>query len=325
MPDKLIVIGGSAGAHRPLREIVGSLSSDLAAPVLVTVHLAPGAESRLPRMLDAAGPLEARQARHGDRLEPGSILVAPSDRHLVVHEDMVYLSRGPRENRHRPAVDPLFITAARWHGHRVIGVVLSGALDDGAAGAAAIAAQDGVVIVQDPQEATISTMPHAAARAVRRARVIPSGGIASMLTELTAQPPSPSSVPEVDPVTKWETENVDPTRVQPPTEAVGDPSAISCPECNGGMFEASLADAPLRYICHVGHSWSPESLMDAQREVSEESLYGAAAKMLEEATVLRRVAQYQHDLSQPEAAALEARAAEAENLAEQIQALLLGD
>jgi len=322
MLGNLIVIGGSAGAHAPLREIVAGLPSDLSAPVLVTVHLAAGARSRLPQMLDAAGPLRAQHARHGDPLEPGTILVAPPDRHLVVHDDVAYLSRGPRENRHRPAVDPLFTTAARWHGPAVVGVVLSGALDDGAAGAAAIAAQDGVVIAQDPEEALIPTMPQAAAGAVRRARVMSSRGIAPVLDELTSQPLGAASKPEPDAFTKWETENVDPTRVQPRTETVGEPSAISCPECNGGMFEASLADASLRYICHVGHSWSPETLMEAQREVSEESLYGAAAKLLEEATVLRRVVQFQEHLSEQEAAALAARARQADEQAHQIQALL---
>jgi two-component system chemotaxis response regulator CheB len=325
MPDRLIVLGGSAGAHGPLLEIVAGLSPDLSVPVLVTVHVAAGTRSRLPQILEAAGPLAARHPRHGEVLQAGSILVAPPDRHLVVHDGVVYLSRGPRENRHRPAVDPMFTTAARWHGPGVIGVVLSGALDDGAAGAAAIAAQDGVVIAQDPQEALHPSMPQAAVDAVRRIRSMSSLDIAPVLNEWAAQSAGTTPGPEPEPLTRWETEVVDPTEVQPRAETAGDPSAISCPECHGGMFEVPLREASLNYICHVGHSWSPETLMQAQREASEESLYGAAAKLHEEARVLRRLAQFHDELSDQDAVDLEARAKRAEGQAQQIQALLLGD
>src|SRR3954469_15374903 len=149
MWTRVVVVGGSAGALEPLREIVRGLPDSFPAPILVTLHLAPGSTSRLPEHLAGIGPLPARHPRSGDSLEAGVIYVAPPDRHLVVHEQLVHLSRSPRENRHRPSVDALFNSAARWHGPNVIGVVLSGALDDGAAGATAIAAQDGIVIVQD--------------------------------------------------------------------------------------------------------------------------------------------------------------------------------
>src|SRR4051812_17450785 len=153
MPERLIVIGGAAGAVAPPRGIIAALPAAVPAPVFVCLHLAEGSTRRLPAILDAAGVLSARHPRHRERLEPGVIFVAPPDRHLVVNDGAVQLSRGPKENRRRPAVDALFNSAARWHGPDVVGVVLSGALDDGAAGAAAIAAQDGTVIVQDPEEA----------------------------------------------------------------------------------------------------------------------------------------------------------------------------
>jgi two-component system, chemotaxis family, protein-glutamate methylesterase/glutaminase len=323
--DRLIVIGGSAGAWDPLREIVAGLSASLPATVLVTLHLAPGLSSRLPNLLDAAGPLNARHARHGEPLQAGCILVAPPDRHLVVHDGVMHLSRGPRENRHRPAVDALFNSAARWRGPDVIGVVLSGALDDGAAGAASIAAQDGIVIVQDPDDARITGMPLAAARAVRRARVSASRGIAPLLNELVIQPPASPERPEMDEFTRWESDNVDSTSVQSPAEIDRSPVALSCPDCNGGMFEAGATGRSPHYVCHVGHSWSPQTLMDAQRQASEASLYGAAAKLLEEATVLRRLAVVRGESgSRAESTQLEARAARAEHHARQVQAMLQG-
>jgi two-component system, chemotaxis family, protein-glutamate methylesterase/glutaminase len=323
--EKLVVVGGSAGAWDALREILAGLPADLPAPVLVALHLAPGGGSRLPKYLDASGPLSARHARHGEPLQAGSILVAPPDRHLVVHDGVVHLSRGPRENRHRPAVDALFNSAARWRGPDVIGLVLSGALDDGAAGAAAIAAQDGTVIVQDPDEASVSGMPRAAVRAVRRARVSPLRDIAPLLKDLVAQPPAPPERPAVDEFTRWESDNVDSTSVQSQAGIDGTPVPLSCPDCNGGMFEVGGAERPPHYVCHVGHSWSPQTLMQAQRQASEASLYGAAAKLLEEATVVRRLAVGRGESgSEADAAELETRAAQAEQQARQIQEMLHG-
>lgn len=312
VPDRLVVIGGSAGALGPLREILSRLPASFPAPVLVCLHVGPRSKSRLPEVLASAGALGARHPRHGEPLEAGTILVAPPDRHLVVHDHVVHLSRGPLENRHRPAVDALFNSAARWHGPAVSGVVLSGALDDGSAGAAAIAAQDGVVIVQDPHEAGVAGMPQAAIRAVRRARVAPARDIPALLADLVDVPERPG----LDPLITWKSENVDSTSVPPPSANPGSPTALGCPDCHGGMFETATSWGPPHYMCHVGHSWAPESLMDAQRQASEAAMYAAAAKLLEEATVLRRVADLRRDSGgSDEANGLEARAEQAEHSA----------
>jgi two-component system chemotaxis response regulator CheB len=322
MPERLVVIGGSAGALAPLREIIGALPPSFPAPVLVCLHLAEGSNSRLPAILEATGLLPARHPRHGERLQPGVIFVAPPDRHLVVSDGVAHLSRGPKENRQRPAVDTLFNTAARAHGPNVIGVVLSGALDDGAAGAAAIAAQDGTVIVQDPDEAQVSSMPVAAMRAVRRARVARAGEAAQLIEALAAEE-SASDRPPVDQLLEWESENVDSATTAAPTPIPGTPAGLGCPDCHGGMFETSDPGELPHFVCHVGHSWSPESLVAAQRQASEAALYAAAAKLLEEVTVLRRIADARRKEQDSAAATdLEARADAAEQQANQIQAML---
>lgn len=170
---RIVVIGASAGGVEALRTIVAGLSPYFPAPILVVVHIPSGTPSALPRVLERSGPLPVAHARDGDELLPGHILVAPPDQHLVVHDGRVRLRRGPRENRQRPAIDPLFVSAARSYGPKALGVILSGALDDGAAGAAAIAAQDGTVLVQHPDDARISALPLAAMQAVRRAVLVP--------------------------------------------------------------------------------------------------------------------------------------------------------
>jgi two-component system chemotaxis response regulator CheB len=289
-PDgpRLVVIGGSAGALEPLVRIVAGLPADFPASVLVALHLSRSSPSALPQVLDRAGPLPARHPRPGEPLRPGTIFVAPPDHHLVVRDDAVELSRGPRENGHRPAVDALFNSAARWHGPQVVAVVLSGALDDGSAGAAAVAAQDGTVVVQDVSEARISGMPQATLKMVRRARAVPVDKIAPLLVELSNQPESRAAEPAGD-LLRWEDVNMTAGPTTSQHKPPGSPAALGCPECQGGMFETTASDG-LHYLCHVGHSWSPETLINAQRDASEAALYNAAAKLLEEAAVLERIA-----------------------------------
>src|SRR5215470_5927715 len=172
-PRDLVVVGGSAGSLEPLRALAAALPADLPGSVLVTTHVAERGRSRLPWLLSRSGPLPAAHAIRGERLRPGRIYIAPPGRHLLVPAGVVVLSDGPRVNRSRPAVDVMFGSAARWFGDRVVAVVLSGLLDDGALGAALVARAGGLVIVQEPDEAAWPSMPKEALAAAPGARAVP--------------------------------------------------------------------------------------------------------------------------------------------------------
>jgi two-component system chemotaxis response regulator CheB len=194
----IVVIGGSAGAVEALRTIVSGLPADLGAAVFVVTHMSPEGPGLLAPLLERAGRLAARQATDGERIERGRIYVARPDHHLVLRDVRVGVVRGPRQNRARPAVDPLFLSAALEYGPRVIGVVLTGSLDDGAAGLFAIKSRGGVAVVQDPRDALFPSMPRSALRAVRPDHVLPVSGIAAVVAETVALPAGPTPPPVAD-------------------------------------------------------------------------------------------------------------------------------
>ena len=165
MPN-IIVIGASAGGVQALREIVSPLPANFTAAIFVVMHVGANAPSVIPQILNGAGALPAEHASDGDRILPSRIYVAPPDRHLLIEPGRVRVTRGPRENRHRPAVDPLFRSAARSYGPRVLGIVLTGNLDDGTVGLHIIKSEGGIAIVQDPNEAAFPSMPRNAIRSV---------------------------------------------------------------------------------------------------------------------------------------------------------------
>ncbi|WP_182526492.1 chemotaxis protein CheB [Nocardioides dongkuii] len=282
-----VVVGASAGGVEALRDLALGLPEDLPAAVLVVLHVPAAGTSVLPAILARAGRLPARHARDGDVLEAGTILVAPPDRHLVVIDGRVSLTRGPQENGHRPAVDVLFRSAARSHGARVHGLVLSGALDDGAAGAVAVTQRGGRCLVQDPQEALYDSMPRAAAAAAG----LGDGGAlsvrdmpAALLSWLGDLPP-PEGPDQVSELMQKETAmaDLDPGALQDPVPP-GNPAGFGCPDCAGSLFE--IDEGRLRrYRCRVGHAWSPESLL-ARQTVGMESALWMALRSLEEKVAL---------------------------------------
>jgi two-component system, chemotaxis family, protein-glutamate methylesterase/glutaminase len=290
MPDRdIVVVGASAGGVEALTSLVGSLPGDLPASLFVILHVPATGSSALPDILTRHGPLPASHAKDGEPLEQRRIYVAPPDHHLLLRAGHVHLSRGPRENGHRPAVDPLFRSAAWEHAARVVGVVLSGALDDGTAGLLAIKSRGGVAIVQQPEEALYPGMPLNAIEHVHVDHVLPAAAIADALTRLAAEPavqpasPAPSDMKlEVD-VERFSMEALE-------SGNPGRPSAFSCPDCNGVLWE--IQDGGLvRFRCRVGHAWSPESLITQQSEALEAALWVALRSLEERAALARRLAE----------------------------------
>lgn len=183
---RIVAIGASAGGLDPLREIVGALPGTFAAPVCVVMHIGAKSPGFLAHILAQAGDLAVGWAEDGEPLRPGCVYVAPRDHHLLVEPGVLRLGRGPKEHLFRPAVDPLFRSAAQAYGPGAIGIVLSGNLDDGVSGLKVIKQLGGIAIAQDPDEALAPSMPEAAVGDVEVDHVLPAAGIAALLVRLIA-------------------------------------------------------------------------------------------------------------------------------------------
>jgi two-component system, chemotaxis family, protein-glutamate methylesterase/glutaminase len=294
MPDPrvppVVVVGASAGGVEALRELVANLPPDFEACVLVVLHMPARGSSALPAILDRAGPLPARAAREGDRLEPGTVLVGVPDHHLVVLSDSITLTRGPHENGHRPAVDVLFRSAARHHDGRTTAVVLSGALDDGAAGMVAVRRRGGNGIVQDFDEALYDAMPRGAAAGAEVEHVVPVAKIPPLLSELVAMSPEPVVRPAGELMTR-ETElaDMDADELHDP-DRPGVPAGLGCPSCGGSLFQIEEGNL-MRFRCRVGHAWSPESLLEQQTLALEGALWMAIRGLEEKVALVTELGQ----------------------------------
>ena len=280
-------MGASAGGVEALRALVGGLPPDYPGAVLVVLHVPRDAPSALPMILSRSGPLPAAVAEDGERLQRGRVYVARNGHHLLLLDGHLRLTRGPAENGHRPAIDPLFRSVARAAGPRAIGVVLSGSRDDGAAGLAAIAARGGTTIVQDPADALTPWMPRAALERVTADHVLPAAKLGGLLAGITAMDLFEQPEPGPDPLLDAE---VAMSQLGPvTTDAFAPPAGFGCPSCGGGLFE--IADQPIpRYRCRVGHAWSPESLLDEQVIAVEGALWMALRALEEKSALSRRLA-----------------------------------
>lgn len=269
----LIVVGASAGGVDALRRLVARLPADLDASVCIVLHVAPTGVSLLPEILSRAGPLPATHAVDGEPLQPGRIYVARPNRHLIVEDGRLRVTGAAKENGHRPAVDPLFRTAARSHGSRVAGVMLSGALDDGTVGLRSVKICGGTTLVQDPDEAQYPSMPSSAIAHVRPDYVLPVEQLAQTLVELA------SGVLEPPPAEEVSMEHAQPG-----------PPVYTCPDCNGALEEVPDSQI-LHFRCKVGHQYTQESLLYRQSEQLESVLWAALRALEDRAELTRRVAE----------------------------------
>ena len=287
----VVVLGASAGGVEALRQLVRVLPADFPAAVLVVMHLAPGATSALPQILDRAGALPAVAATHGRPLTTGMIHVAPPDRHLLLDDRAQFLSHGPTESGHRPAINATFRSAAVEAGPRAVGVVLSGALDDGALGLRSIVERGGVAMVQDPAEALYPGMPESALARTATEHVYPVEVLGKMLDTLVRTPVPAAPVPPPSPALLLEDriarDGVRLDAVVP--DDVTPPSGYSCPDCSGTLVEIGGRDG--HYRCRIGHAWSAEALLRAHDLEFERALWTALRSLDEKAALARRMQQ----------------------------------
>ena len=293
----ILVIGASAGGLTALKRLFGAMPKDCAPAVFVVLHITPNARSILPQLLERIGWLPAFHPVDGEPIRPGHIHVAPPDHHLLLHRDRVLIRRGPRENRTRPAVDPLFRSAGVAFGSRVVGVMLSGTLDDGTSGLRAIRRCGGLGVVQDPDDAEWTGMPQSAIDRGEADHVLPLDRMPALLCRLAAEPAPPSPPVPFDVATEARIAEQEFTTMSDDTNAVGRPTTLSCPECGGGLSE--IHDGPvLRFRCHVGHAYSPDSMEAAQAEAMETALWVALRTHEERVELFQRLGDYARERGQ---------------------------
>jgi two-component system chemotaxis response regulator CheB len=282
-----------------LQQLVRGLPTDLQAAVFIVLHV--GSSSHLAAILGRAGPLPCADAANGADFEMGRIYVAPPGPHLLLHDGHMLLRRGPRENLARPAIDPLFRSAACSYGGHVIGVVLTGSLSDGTAGLRAIKACGGVSVVQDPADAAMPDMVLSALSDVEVDHCVPIAEMADLLTRLAAE--KAGETPEIPYRIRLETAIAAQEHGTMKTEdRLGDLSVFVCPECHGPLWE--IRDGPmLRYRCHTGHAFTAEAMMEAQEVEAEQMLWSLLRAHQQRAALARRLAEKEKELERHDLAA----------------------
>ncbi len=290
----IIAIGTSAGGLKALGAIVGALPADLDAVLFIVQHLAADKPSILPKILADVGSLPASHAVDGETMQKGRIYVAPPDHHLLVNQDSIRVVRGPQENRFRPAIDALFRSAARAYGPRVMGVVLTGYLDDGTVGLQAVKKRGGVAIVQDPKEAEYPSMAKSALQFVKVDYCLSLAEIPDLLVRLSKEPAaSESAYPvteEIEVESKIAEQEMNTQEFLKNVEAIGTRTTYTCPECNGSIWQIGK-EAPLRFRCHIGHSFTANIFLSEQTQNIENALWSAVRAMEEKVTFSRQMAE----------------------------------
>lgn len=286
--ERIVVVGASAGGVRALQVLASSLPAAFPAPILVVQHI--GANpSILPQLLTHAGPLPAAHGEDGEALAPGRIRVAPPDHHMLVEGGRIRLSRGPKEQYARPAIDPLFRSAAVSCRERTIGVLLTGALDDGTAGLQDIKSMGGIAVVQEPRDAEVPSMPESALRYVDVDHRAPVASIGPLLASLAAQPACAApgaarrELVEENEILLGKGDFMEHLR------AIAAPSTFTCPECHGALWEVKDAN-PRRFRCHTGHGFSLRALQHAQGTEADEALWSAMRALQEKQLLLESLA-----------------------------------
>ncbi|HEX8176171.1 MAG TPA: chemotaxis protein CheB [Pyrinomonadaceae bacterium] len=289
----IIVIGTSSGGIEALKELVGQLPPDLKAAVFIVLHVAPYSLGILPEILGRAGRLPVTNALDWEKFEQGHIYVAPPDHHLLLESSgYLRITRGPRENRFRPAIDPLFRTAAHEFGPRVIGVILTGWLDDGTAGMGAVKQRGGTCIVQNPEEAFAPAIPLSVVKEVEVDHIVSLKEIAPLLARLTSETTDEKGVYPVSEEMKTEVKIArEDNALESGIMKWGEPSPYACPECHGVLLQLKEGNG-MRYRCHTGHAYSVDALLSEFSDKTEDSLWSAIRALEENVILMRHLASH---------------------------------
>lgn len=322
----MIVVGASAGGIDALKKLLAPLPADLDASVFIVWHMAPSVRGVLPQILSSVTAIPVGHALDGELIQPNRIYVAPPDHHLLLEAGRIRLTRGPKENRFRPAIDPLFRSAALYYGNRVMGVILSGALDDGTAGLWTIKERGGLALVQDPAEAEVPSMPESAIERVAVDYVLPVAQLATRLIELAQQTVARPNATDTQETASGGVSDrrTGPSGVRPSDWqktaleiqvaandndagmalfSHGTLSPYTCPECHGVLTmlrEGSLT----RFRCHTGHAYSADTLLATLTETIEHNLYTTLRSMEEAMILLNHLGDHYAEANQPKLAAL---------------------
>lgn len=284
----IIVIGASAGGVSALQKLFAQLPGDLDASIFVVLHISAESPSTLASLIDNAGPLKAATAVDQAPILPGQVYVAPPDFHLLVKPGLVHVFKGPRENRHRPAIDPLFRSAAIAYTSQVVSIVLTGLLDDGTSGMLAVKRCGGIAIAQSPADAEYADMPKSAILTGQVDYQLPLEKMGSVICELaqTSAPAFPNIPQDIAREAKIAESVVSDIHGE---NRLGHLVPVGCPECGGPLW-AIEADGPRRYRCHVGHGFTAKALLSSQNNALEQALWVAMRTMEERANLTKMMA-----------------------------------
>ncbi|WP_018168836.1 chemotaxis protein CheB [Thioalkalivibrio sp. ALMg9] len=276
----VIVVGASAGGMAALKTLVAQLPKGFAAPIFIVNHMsADNSGEALVKALSESSPLACVQAHDEHAFKPGGIYLAPPDQHMLIEKGKILITKGARENRSRPAIDPLFRSAAVAYGNRVIGIILTGYLDDGTSGMMAIKRCGGVCIAQDPEDASYPDMPQSVIANVGADHCLPVSGMGALLSDLLRRElPESKEVPEDIMIEATIAKRV--LSDLPSVEALGEQVPYNCPDCGGVLWQIEEGSI-LRYRCHTGHAFTSSVLLAQQNEKIEETLW-VALRMFEE-------------------------------------------
>ncbi|WP_437653274.1 chemotaxis protein CheB [Sorangium sp. So ce1182] len=291
----IIVVGASAGGLEVLKELVQGLPKDLDATILVVLHLSPDGPGLVPDILKRRSALPVAHAADGEEICRGRIYIAPPDRHLLVDGPRLRLTRGPHENMSRPAVDPLFRSAALAFGARVIGVILTGRLDDGTSGLWAVKACGGTAVVQDPSDASYPSMPRSALQHVTVDHVAKSAALAPLLVRLSQAPAALKGGGDMPRELELEVKIArEENALALGIMDLGPVTPYTCPECHGVLVQLK-EDGMTRFRCHTGHGYTLSTLLSEVTRHVEDSLWNAVRTIEESIMLMRHVSNHARD------------------------------